>query len=453
MPIIAITSITVGDRQRELDRNHVGSLKESILSKGILHPPVVIKEGDAYRLIAGAHRLEAMRLCGEQLEIFSYDGSPLPPGLIPVTNVWDLSAADLLEAELEENIIRLDIPWQDRARALSAIHELRQRENPSQTFQDTAEELAAKDGTVAPRTLRREVRNATILAANLHRPSVAKARNATEALGILLKEEEAKVEAEVIMRRQLSANAAPAAVSAMLGDMRQILPTLDSELFDAIIADLPYGIGADSGGFRQRTVEHHNYQDDPDHAKALMQTVIAEGFRVSKLRSNLFIFGDVDLFPFFKTAAASMGWKPWRTPIVWQKSESEGLAPWGREGFRRTYELIFWATKGQRGLLLSPTDVLTFKRVARAERRYGPEKPVELLERLIECSTMPGDFILDPCAGAGSTLAAARHLKRKALGIELDPGAFALAVVAATRDEETRAPLPKAQEQSLEGLA
>jgi DNA modification methylase len=233
--------------------------------------------------------------------------------------------------------------------------------------------------------------------------------------------------------------------------MRLILPTLDAELFDAIIADLPYGIGADSGGFRQRTVEHHNYQDDPDHAKALMQTVIAEGFRVSKLRSNLFIFGDVDLFPFFKTAAASMGWKPWRTPIVWQKSESEGLAPWGREGFRRTYELIFWATKGQRGLLLSPTDVLTFKRVARAERRYGPEKPVELLERLIECSTMPGDYILDPCVGAGSTLAAARHLKRKALGIELDSGAHALAVVAATRDEEAqsetreaRATLPQA---------
>ena len=159
------------------------------------------------------------------------------------------------------------------------------------------------------------------------------------------------------MRRQMAANAAPAAVSAMCGDMRLILPTLEAELFDAIIADLPYGIGADTGGFRQRTVEHHNYQDDPDHAKALMQTVIAEGFRVSKLRSNLFIFGDVDLFPYFKTAAASMGWKPWRTPIVWQKSESEGSAPWGREGFRRTYELIFWATKGQRGLLLSPTDV------------------------------------------------------------------------------------------------
>jgi site-specific DNA-methyltransferase (adenine-specific) len=385
-----------------------------------------------------------MRECNETEEIFYYDGNALEPGLVPVTNVWDLSPADLLETELEENIIRLDIPWQDRARALAAIHELRQKENPGQSFQDTAVELAAKDSSVSPRTLRREVRNASILAANLHRPSISKARNATEALGILYKEEEAKVEAALIQRRHASANAVAPPCSCVLGDMRSILPSLNTEMFDAIIADLPYGIGADTGGFRQRTVEHHNYDDSPDHAKALMQTVIAEGFRVAKLRSNLFIFGDVDLFQYFKTAAASMGWKPWRTPIVWQKSESEGLAPWGREGFRRTYELIFWATKGQRGLLLSPTDILTIKRVARQERRYGPEKPIELLKRLIECCTMPGDYILDPCAGAGSTLAAARQLKRKALGIEIDPSAHALAVVAADHDEEEE-PVARAQ--------
>lgn len=447
MPIIDIALISIGDRQRELDRNHISTLRESILSKGILHPPVVIKEGPAYKLVAGAHRLEAMRMCGERQEIFSYDGMPLVPGMVPVTNVWDLSPADLLETELEENIIRLDIPWQDRARALSAIHELRQKENPSQSFQDTAKELSIKDPSIAPRTLRREVRNATILAANLHRPSVAKARNATEALGILMKEEEAKVEAEMIHRRQQVANAAPAMCSVQQGDMRKILPMLPAESFDCIIADLPYGIDANSGGFRQRTVEHHNYDDSPENAKLLLQTVLVEGFRVAKLRSNLFIFGDVDLFAYFKTAAQSMGWKPWRTPIVWQKSESEGLAPWGREGFRRTYELIFWATKGQRGLLLSPTDIITIKRVARAERRYGPEKPIALLERLIECSTMPGDTILDPCCGAGSTLAAARRLKRKALGIELDASAFSLAVVAADHDEA------ESEIETLEGIA
>jgi site-specific DNA-methyltransferase (adenine-specific) len=61
---------------------------------------------------------------------------------------------------------------------------------------------------------------------------------------------------------------------------------------------------------------------------------------------------------------------------------------------------------------------------------------------------MPGDYVLDPCAGSGSTLAAARHLKRKALGIEIDSGAHALAVVAATRDEEPqeRISLPQAIE-------
>ena len=434
MPIVSIDTISVGDRQRELDRAHVGTLKESILSKGLLHPPVVVRDGTGLKLVAGAHRLAAMRLCIESTEIFAFNGSPVPPGLIPVTNVEDLSPADLLEAELEENIIRLDIPWQDRARALAAIHELREKENPSHTFQDTARELAGKGAAESERTLRREVRNATILAANLHRPSVARARNATEALGILLKEEEAKLEATVIERRTRTAIGSQPDVRATLGDMRTILPTLPPEIYDLVIADLPYGIGADSGGFRQRTVEHHNYDDSPDTAKALMQTVVTDCFRVCKPRANLFVFGDVDLFLTFKNMASAMGWKPFRTPIIWRKSESEGLAPWGRDGFRRTYEMIFYATKGQRGLLLSPTDVIEVKRVSRVDRRYGAEKPIELMRLLIECSTMPGDSVLDPCCGAGSTLAAARQLRRKALGIELDPGAHALAVVAAERD-------------------
>jgi len=201
-----------------------------------------------------------------------------------------------------------------------------------------------------------------------------------------------------------------------------------------IIADPPYGQDMDSGGLRSRTVEHHNYADTPEVAKAILQTILTEGFRVCKPRANLFMFGDVDLFSFFKQACQAMGWKPFRTPIIWQKSESEGLAPWGGEGFRRTYEMIFFATKGGRGLLQSPVDILSEKRVSRATRRYGPEKPVGLMEQLINCSTMPGDFVLDPCCGAGSTLIAARHLKRKALGIELDQSAFHMATIAAERD-------------------
>jgi site-specific DNA-methyltransferase (adenine-specific) len=441
MPIVDLTSIILPpDRQRELNRTHIGALRESILSKGLLHPPVVIREADGrYRLVAGAHRHAAIAQLSAEGIAFSFDGSPIPPGSIPITNVWDLSAADLMETELEENIIRLEIPWQDRVRALAAIHEQRRRENPAHTFTDTARELATKGSPVAERTARREVRNATILAGVLSRPEIAKARNATEALGILWKREEAKAEAALISHRKTAHPKSGAAVSlceARLGDMRDVLPQLPTDEFDLIIADLPYGIGADSAGFRTRTVEHHNYDDTTENARALLQTVLSDGFRVLKGRANLFVFGDINLFQTFKSASAAMGFKPFRTPIIWRKSESEGLAPWGSEGFRRTYEMIFWATKGQKGLFLSPTDVLDFKRVSRSDRRYGPEKPVSLMKLLIECSTMPGDYVLDPCCGAGSTLIAARQLGRRALGIELDASAHALAVVAAERDPD-----------------
>ena len=83
--------------------------------------------------------------------------------------------------------------------------------------------------------------------------------------------------------------------------------------------------------------------------------------------------------------------------------------------------MLFWATKGQRGLISSPVDVLDESRVSRSERTHAAEKPVGLLQTLIECSTLPGDFVLDPCCGSGSTLVAARNTKRTGMGLEIDP--------------------------------
>lgn len=451
---LPVDAIEIRERQRSLDANHVAALRDSILSKGLLHAPVIALDPLTRTpfLVAGAHRLEAIRQLHNSAAAFLYNGVLVPSSQSPITHVTDLSPADLLETELHENIIRHDLSWQDKARALAAIHAMRVQENPAHTYMNTAKELAAKGARANERdpiqTIRKDVRNATILAENLHRPSVMHARNATEALGILYKEEIAKVESEVIRRRQSASTFAPPEVRAVHGDMTLILPTLDAETVDLILADPPYGIGVDTGGFRSRTVEHHNYVDTQEVAKAVLQTILTEGFRVCKQRANLFIFGDVDLFPYFKQACLAMGWKPFRTPIIWQKSESEGLAPWGGEGFRRTYEMIFFATKGGRGLLQSPVDILSERRVGRAVRRYGPEKPVGLMKQLIECSTMPGDFVLDPCCGAGSTLIAARHLKRKALGIELDLGAYNMAVVAADHD-----PTETVEQEKTEALA
>ena len=50
---------------------------------------------------------------------------------------------------------------------------------------------------------------------------------------------------------------------------------------------------------------------------------------------------------------------------------------------------------------------------------HPAQKPVSLLKRLIEIFTDPGDVVIDPCAGSGSTLRAAMEIGRSAYGFEI----------------------------------
>lgn len=59
-----------------------------------------------------------------------------------------------------------------------------------------------------------------------------------------------------------------------------------------------------------------------------------------------------------------------------------------------------------------------------SEKIHPTQKPVELLKRLIEIFTDPGDVVIDPCAGSGSTLVAAERLGRKAFGFEIKKNFF-----------------------------
>lgn len=51
---------------------------------------------------------------------------------------------------------------------------------------------------------------------------------------------------------------------------------------------------------------------------------------------------------------------------------------------------------------------------------HPSQKPVKVLKQLIEIFTDPGDIVIDPCAGSGSTLRAAAELGRSAYGFEID---------------------------------
>lgn len=93
---------------------------------------------------------------------------------------------------------------------------------------------------------------------------------------------------------------------------------------------------------------------------------------------------------------------------------------------------IYWPPRGQYPKLkqyLSETtgtavgdlwmDIQVIGRTAGERLHYPTQKPVALLERIIEASSDPGDLVLDPFCGCGTTIAAAEKLNRKWIGIDI----------------------------------
>ena len=76
-------------------------------------------------------------------------------------------------------------------------------------------------------------------------------------------------------------------------------------------------------------------------------------------------------------------------------------------------------------------------------RLHPTQKPVNVLERLIEIFTDEGDVVIDPCAGSGSTLIAARNLKRHSYGFEIEKDFF-------TKANEWINGLPDEKERALQ---
>lgn len=72
-------------------------------------------------------------------------------------------------------------------------------------------------------------------------------------------------------------------------------------------------------------------------------------------------------------------------------------------------------------------DISIVAPVARERTGYPTQKPEALLERLITTCTEPGDCVLDPYTGSGTTLAVSARLGRLAIGIDQNPEALAIA--------------------------
>ncbi len=79
-----------------------------------------------------------------------------------------------------------------------------------------------------------------------------------------------------------------------------------------------------------------------------------------------------------------------------------------------------------------------WKKDTKTPKLHPTQKPVPILEELIRIFTDPGDVVIDPCAGSGTTLIAAENLGRRAYGFEIKKDFYKKAVELINQLNNTR---------------
>lgn len=200
------------------------------------------------------------------------------------------------------------------------------------------------------------------------------------------------------------------------GDCLKILKTLPSNSIDAIITNPPYGINFQSRFRKDKTRWFPKIAND----KAPYIWWLHDAARVLKPKGALLCFTRYDTEEAFRFAIRLAGLIP-KTQIIWDKRRYTVGDCLG--DFSLNHENIVFAVKG-RFLFPNgrPCSVIPIERLGSTRLTHPNEKPVELLKYLIEAVSGPGDLILDPFVGSGTTAVAAKTLGRRFIGIELDRG-------------------------------
>jgi len=207
------------------------------------------------------------------------------------------------------------------------------------------------------------------------------------------------------------------------GDALAVLATLQQQRVDAIVMDPPYASGArqeaqrNSSGAMLRGERWASKPIENDQMTTpgfiwLMREVCFACKPVLKDGGSVLSFIDWRQWPNLLGALESTNLRV-NQMVVWDKL-SYGLG----NGFRAQHELILHASKGTPTITSrSIGNVLGYRRDNNDD--HPSPKPIGLMQNLIEVVTAPGDVVLDPFMGAGSTIRAAANLGRRAIGIEL----------------------------------
>jgi site-specific DNA-methyltransferase (adenine-specific) len=230
----------------------------------------------------------------------------------------------------------------------------------------------------------------------------------------------------------------------MLGDSARLVEAVGEAGVNLIVTSPPYSLGVDYG--------QAGYADDQPYAgyldwvrtwaTALLHVSAADGRACINIPLDSNKGGKRAVYADYLRIFQEVGWT-YQTSIVWNEQNISRRTAWGSwlspsaPFVTAPVEMIGVFYKGT-SYRRPPTDgrhgdierdeflawTLGMWTFAGANpRRVGHPAPFpeELPRRLIKLYSYPGDLVLDPFAGSGTTLVAAKRLGRHSLGIEINP--------------------------------
>lgn len=221
------------------------------------------------------------------------------------------------------------------------------------------------------------------------------------------------------------------------GDCLEVLRTIQPESVDMVLCDPPYSSGGLFAGDRKQSTRTKYCDDDYNGAARFqnfsgdnmdqrsftefMRMVLQAARRVTRPEGVAAVFVDWRNLPALTDALQAAGWV-WRGVVVWDKGSSRAIP----DRFRNDCEFVVWGTNGpkkteyKKGAKALP-GCYRVQSVSTKDKHHQTEKPVELLEKLLQISP-EGGTVLDMFMGSGSTGVACVNTGRNFIGVELDPG-------------------------------
>lgn len=210
-------------------------------------------------------------------------------------------------------------------------------------------------------------------------------------------------------------------MSMLVGDCRTLLPQVPDASVDMVFADPPFGVGYETGHYENSPHRAIPGDERPD------ATWVADAARILKDCGCLYMFTRWDVEGFWQEAIRAAG-LALKNSIVWVKPDWTSGDLNGAYAYQ--HERILFAVKGRHLPRWEKRDTDVWHEghlFSRAHRSHPTEKPFALCKRVILRGTDAGDLVVDPFAGSGTSLCAAKALGRRFLGMEIDPGWAAIA--------------------------